>query len=271
MKAGLSSIVYHNEGTLRSLNIIKAAGFGFVEIYANQTDLDPREQRISPHTVKSELINLGLTPHTIHLPFNGVDIGVTDNEERRFAISLIKASMEDGVKIGAGTGILHPNAHDTVIPGSTLAEERDAAYESVSEIVEFASRVGIRIAVENLFTRLGGRFGCKFHELQKMVLEINSPILGICLDTGHATIEKEDIPEAIKTIGDKLFNIHLHDTDGLDDRHWVPGQGIIDWYSVREALESINYQYPWMMEVQKSTQPGNLAELAIESAKCYLG
>jgi sugar phosphate isomerase/epimerase len=42
--------------------------------------------------------------------------------------------------------------------------------------------------------------------------------------------------------------LHISDYDGVDERHWLPGQGIINWSEVVESLVSIDYGGPFMFE-----------------------
>lgn len=40
-----------------------------------------------------------------------------------------------------------------------------------------------------------------------------SPYVGLCLDTGHTIRAGEDVFEAVETVGDRLFSVHLKDVD----------------------------------------------------------
>ena len=82
---------------------------------------------------------------------------------------------------------------------------------------------------------------------------------GICFDAGHANLmdgtpgkRSADMIEWIRRRwnGEVRFEVdtlalllpdvvtcHLHDNDGSDDRHWLPGEGTIDWPRLLARLE----------------------------------
>lgn len=43
--------------------------------------------------------------------------------------------------------------------------------------------------------------------------------------------------------------IHMHDTDGKIDRHWIPYQGIQNWDRIVKALVEYGYEGEMNMEV----------------------
>jgi sugar phosphate isomerase/epimerase len=57
-------------------------------------------------------------------------------------------------------------------------------------------------------------------------------------------------------LGDRLLTLHISDNDGIDERHWLPGQGIINWPGFIRALESSNYAGAFVYETTSKTGPG---------------
>lgn len=104
---------------------------------------------------------------------------------------------------------------------------------------DIAQEKGIKIALENIF---GGRFYSQIDDLVKLVSDINHPNVGYCFDCGHGNIDKVNHAETIKRMGDKLFELHLHDNDGTKDSHLPIGFGTIDYVEIIKALNDINYQ-----------------------------
>lgn len=47
--------------------------------------------------------------------------------------------------------------------------------------------------------------------------------------------------------------LHVSDYDGIDEKHWLPGQGIVNWPEVIQALIETGYDGPFMMEVNFRT------------------
>jgi len=65
-------------------------------------------------------------------------------------------------------------------------------------------------------------------------------------------------------VSSRIITVHLHDNDGSEDQHLVPGGGTIDWQMVRSALDSSPYDGPLMFEVDR---PGAYAEMMVDVMK----
>lgn len=77
----------------------------------------------------------------------------------------------------------------------------------------------------------------------KMVKEIDSPYLRVCLDTGHAVVLGVQPGDAVRQIGKEyLACLHVHDNNGERDLHWIPYTGVIDWNDFALALQEIGYE-----------------------------
>jgi sugar phosphate isomerase/epimerase len=75
------------------------------------------------------------------------------------------------------------------------------------------------------------------------VKEINSPYMGICLDTGHSSVLKVSPGDAVRTIGKKYLKVlHIHDNMGRQDQHLPPFKGVIDWEDFSKALKEIEFE-----------------------------
>ncbi len=53
---------------------------------------------------------------------------------------------------------------------------------------------------------------------------------------GHAFINNWDIPKAIKSLGEKLISLHIHDNNGDVDEHLPVNMGKIDLPPIWEEL-----------------------------------
>ncbi len=59
----------------------------------------------------------------------------------------------------------------------------------------------------------------------------------ICLDTGHAGCNSRiDLLQWIAVMGKRIGHVHLHNNDGLSDRHWPLGEGTL---RVAEIIEHL--------------------------------
>ena len=73
------------------------------------------------------------------------------------------------------------------------------------------------------------------------------PDLVACFDTNH--LLEEDPIEFINKVGDKIKTLHVSDYDLKNERHWLPGEGMLDWQSILKALEKIGYNNVWLYEI----------------------
>ncbi len=76
--------------------------------------------------------------------------------------------------------------------------------------------------------------------------------LGVCCDVNH--LLKETPEEFIQKVGTGITTLHISDYDGLDEKHWPPGEGIIEWNLVLESLISIGYSGPFLFEYNDSPE-----------------
>lgn len=81
------------------------------------------------------------------------------------------------------------------------------------------------------------------HSIGRTSAEMLRPIGGcteamVCFDTNHLLLESH--ADFIGALGDRIATIHLSDYDGRDERHWLPGRGVIDWPDLcRSAADGI--------------------------------
>ena len=73
--------------------------------------------------------------------------------------------------------------------------------------------------------------------------------LGACFDSNHLLKEKPE--EFVAKVGGKITTVHISDFDGLDEKHWLPGTGIINWTEVVTELVKSGYNGPFMFEASK--------------------
>ena len=69
----------------------------------------------------------------------------------------------------------------------------------------------------------------------------------LCLDTGHAHISGQDVPEMIRAWRGNLATLHLNDNYGLirpvfEDLHLFPGYGTLEWKPIFDALRDIRFR-----------------------------
>ncbi|MBQ3508194.1 MAG: sugar phosphate isomerase/epimerase [Clostridia bacterium] len=155
------------------------------------------------------------------------------------------AAMETGIRGTALLGAPYFVIHCIMPFGENNPAHKDRLWEMNVEyftrLCRVAEDVGVTICFENLpFTSLPLS---RWNETLEFVRLMNTPTMKMCLDTGHAAVYGDSPADAVRAIGkDLLATLHVHDNDGHGDRHWLPGEGVIDWVDFTKALHEIGFE-----------------------------
>ena len=177
--------------------------------------------------VQRMLSEAGVTFGGVHAPFGGQwDLLAQDASFRPVSLHVHRRLIE---LLPAEFGVRSYTMHlmNDLYPGTP--DDAEAEMGRVLEpLLETASRNGVTIALENGFQEidLPGT-------MPRYMRRYASENLGCCLDLAHANViarrRGESIDGYIDALLPYIIVCHLHDNDGLEDRHWVPGDGQIDW------------------------------------------
>lgn len=101
-----------------------------------------------------------------------------------------------------------------------------------------------------------GCIGNTPEELEEIIAGFPTNRVGICFDVNHASPLTHEVPKLIARLAPYINSFHLSDTDGIDECHWFPGQGIIDWPACMKEIKAIKRDIVLILEVQKIIFPG---------------
>lgn len=176
--------------------------------------------------------------HLPFMPFDDIDISRPDIAEK--SVEYLKDFIDKGAKIGIDKFIIHPSGEP--IEESARGMRMEIAKMSLSTLADYASERGAVICVENLPRTCLGRDSKDILEL----ISANDKLV-VCFDTNH--LLDENPIDFIKAIGDKIVTMHVSDYDFKNERHWLPGEGLLDWQSILEAIKGIGYRGSWLYEI----------------------
>ena len=77
-------------------------------------------------------------------------------------------------------------------------------------------------------------------EIVRVIDELNLPNVKICADVNHFLQEKSE--DAVLKMGNRIYTTHISDHDYENERHWLPGEGKIDWMKLIGNLEKTGYK-----------------------------
>lgn len=184
----------------------------------------------------------GVKVRSFHLPFaEPFKPASLDKEERKWALETTKQLIEYMLPCGIEYVILHGGVN--VNPEKTQ-EQLDVFIKYIQELCDFCLPYKITVAVETLKpVRIGN--GVKEHLY--IMNKVNRTNVGICFDCNHFI--GEDPIDFLKEAGRYVVTTHLSDYDAIDEKHWYPGRGVIDWKLLVKSLDDCGYNGPFVFEV----------------------
>lgn len=177
----------------------------------------------------------GVEIRSFHLPFYtdvDIDPASLDAAVRRRTAEVHAHYVGVAASMGARLAVVHACLEP--VEDADRAERLARAKESMAALAEAGAREGVTICVEDLPRSCLGNTS---EELSSIVA--SDPRLRVCFDVNH--LLKETHAHFLATLGPKIAATHISDYDFVNERHWLPGEGKIDWPSLMDGLESIGY------------------------------
>lgn len=183
----------------------------------------------------------GVELYSFHLPFwPFAEIDISNPDIAEASVEYLKGFVDKGTSVGIDKYIIHPSGEP--IEENDRPLRMATAKKSLAILAEYAEGKGAVICVENLPRTCLGRDSRDILEL----LNCDSRLVA-CFDTNH--LLEEDPIEFINKIGNKIVTLHVSDYDFKNERHWLPGEGLLDWQSIISALEGVGYDGVWLYEI----------------------
>lgn len=161
----------------------------------------------------------------------GLSLATPDDAIRRRAVERLQTHMK-----------LASSSQAIVIVGLLRGADGipELLVESLRECAQSNHRV--RLALEPL-NRYESRLVNTVVEGLLVVEQVGAENVGLLVDTFHANIEETNIGEALHCAGDRLFHVHL-----ADSNRWPPGHGHLRWGEVWETLARSDYRGSLILE-----------------------
>ena len=135
--------------------------------------------------------------------------------------------------------------HITTEPGGLLTPEQtrkqagDIFYDELMPCVEIAERLGVKLLIEpepELFIE-------RFDEYLEFAARVDSPLVGLNFDVGHAYCVSEDPQNWVARMAPHTVHYHLEDIAATRvHKHLIPGHGAIDFPATLRAIAESGYQ-----------------------------
>ncbi len=237
---------------LHFLDKAKAMGFDLLEIpIESEGDVD--------YGAAAEAYQrTGLACSTCAVMGAGRDPSHPDEKIQQAGIAYLKHCIDGTARMG-GKFVVGPLYAAVGRQWQQTQAQRKAdlalAAKNLRVAAEYAEQKGIRLALEPL-----NRFETSFINLTEQALElmhlINSPAVGLMMDTFHANIEEKHLGKALEMAGTKLWHVHANEND-----RGTPGTGHVAWTEVAAALKKVNFSGALVIE-SFSTEVKEIARAA---------
>ncbi len=187
---------------------------------------------------------------SIHLPFFGAwNPSLPDAAARKEYQRKVAEFIRGAAGLGARNFTIH-GSQEPILPEERAARI-SASRESILELAPVAESVGASLNVEVLPRTCLGNTAEEMAEM----LDGMPESVGVCFDVNHLCGHPEKIGPGIRLLSDRLRACHISDYDGVDECHWHPGLGVIDWHEVMTAVGSVPHEVLLIFEITALKPP----------------
>jgi len=211
-----------------TLKRIKNFGYESIEISGEPEQYDVNETRalLKEHGIRCW--------GAVTLTLGERNLAARDEGQRARSVEYVKSVITMVSDLDGEIITLVPATVGKVVPDGTEEEEWKWVVDATRECFDHAHKKGVRVAIECI-----NRFETYFFNRCAQALALAdavNPECGVCLDAFHLNIEEDDIYEAIRLAGKRLFDFHV-----ADNNRFAAGLGHLDWAKIVGTLKEIGY------------------------------
>ena len=180
----------------------------------------------------------GIKVNSVHIPFAlpFYDFSSVNEERRKFAVEHAKWAISNFESVKPNYYIMHYGV-------GAKKEGREPMLEALKKSMqELCDSTSATICIENMTGD-----GLLNQTSEALWLLERVPKLMMVIDINHPFIETPEY--YIETIGNRVKALHVSDRDLEHERHWLPGEGILNWNKIIGALDKIGYKGEFTYEV----------------------
>lgn len=261
LKTGIQTKTILDELDLaEGVRAVREAGFACLDY--NLNDLIPqqhiyrkRSYELLPEVLKLSSFGMkrirraveegGLTVSQCHAPFPSALPG-RPRLNQTLCRAVIPWSLKAAAALGSPYLVMH--SYDCIDQFGS-GEEWKGNLDLFRGLIPQIRQTGVHICIENLFKP--GQLMTDPREGIRLIDSLNEyageELFHLCLDIGHLHLTQLNEAEVIKSVGDRLKVLHIHDNDGEHDLHRLPKiredepQNGVDWHAFAKALCEIGF------------------------------
>src|SRR5690606_10414117 len=162
------------------------------------------------------------------------NLAAKNEGQRARTVDYVKSVITMVSELDGEVVTLVPATVGKVVPDATEEEEWKWVVDATKECFAHAQAKGVKLAIEPL-----NRFETYLFNRAAQALALADavhPDCGVCLDAFHLNIEEENMYEAIRLAGKRLYDFHV-----ADNNRFACGLGMLDWGKIVATLKEIGY------------------------------
>lgn len=247
-KVGISVRGY-TEYPQEEFDAIAAAGFQCVEMSLSWSRFTDEQKLSLIKDFKAKCDRAKLEIWSVHIPFaRDLDISSPDPKNHQKMVDETLKLFNWNQYIGAKVFVIHSSSEP--IADQDRPERLKICIKTLRDLTAKAKDLGILLAMENLPRT------CLANNAKELCLILNESgsDTNWCFDSNHLLQEKPE--EFVQRANRTPVSTHISDYDFIDERHWIPYDGQINWNKVINALVDKGYQGPCIFEGRKRKDGG---------------
>ena len=246
MKYGAHSYLFTpkwNDSQLGVLDHARELDLDFFEIaIGDDVSFSHRKTRAAAEALGLELVVSpgGLWP--VHC-----DLSLDDRDKRKAGLNWHCKAIDRAARLGAtayaGALYGHPG---TVLRRRPPLDEYRRTSEGLHQLAEYGRNKDVAVVIEPM-SHFRTHMVNTPDQVMRLVRLADHPNLKVSLDTYHLITEILDFHEAILTVKDALWGMHM-----CENNRGVPGPGLVPWPDVFRGLKDIGFDGYVLFEAYNS-------------------
>ena len=242
----LSTSAFGGVSTPECINALRQSKFRKFEMCFGVKAFSEEVQQICRNVrqlVKEGVMDIA----SIHMPFhNGTewDASYPDEDIRKKIVANHVKLLRDNADIAGKLVTIHASGEP---PMEEHPVRMEMIHRTLAELMPVAEEMDLTLNIEFLpRTCLGN---C-VEELQQIIADFDPARVGICLDVNHIMTRYRELPDIIAALAPRINSFHICDYDGVDETHWMPGQGVYNWAEILTSIRKIDHDVLLILETE---------------------
>jgi len=182
-------------------------------------------------------------PLSLHGYFTNLNVASKDPDIAQISQKRYEQSFQIARELGAHTVVFHTCFNNLLKHSEYKATFFDKTVKFYKDFIKKFETEGITAVIENVHEALPDL-------IVRILQAVDSKRLKASVDVGHVNLHSALSPSGwIKTYGEKLHHMHIHNNFGDEDAHSSLKNGTIDYKEVIKTLKEENLRPEMVLEI----------------------